>query len=243
MDVLYVIGTGSKWYNYELKYSLRSLEKYGKNVGQIYIVGFKPHFINENVIHIPCDDTKNKKHKCILNKVITAIESGKLPEHFLISSDDHIYVKETDFDKLPVYWYRDFINGSHEKEYMESLLETDQFLKEHNISTYSTNPHCNTHFDIKIYNKYKELFDKGMELPNGVEMNCLMGNLLIKEGLENQHYKDTCIARFKDRKDLLNQIGDAECISLRDSSIPCGMDKYLKELFPKPSKWEKTLKL
>lgn len=37
MDILYVIGRGSKWENNELRYSLRSLEKNGINVGNIFI--------------------------------------------------------------------------------------------------------------------------------------------------------------------------------------------------------------
>ena len=45
IDVFYVLGSGSKWQNNEIRYSLRTLEKYGHNVGQVYIVGQRPSFI------------------------------------------------------------------------------------------------------------------------------------------------------------------------------------------------------
>ena len=49
IDVFYVIGTGSKWQNNELRYSLRSLEMFGKNIKDVYIVGNKPYFINDKI--------------------------------------------------------------------------------------------------------------------------------------------------------------------------------------------------
>ena len=54
MDILYCIGEGSKWNNNELRYSLRSLEKFGKNVGNIYMVGYNPGFLSDEVTFINC---------------------------------------------------------------------------------------------------------------------------------------------------------------------------------------------
>ena len=242
MDILYVVGTGSKWCNNELKYSLRSIAKYGKNVGNVVLVGYKPHFVNEeNVIYIPCEDIGNKKHERILNKILTAAKSGKLSDHFLISSDDHFYIKETDFDQLPVYYKKEEMVGSERKSYTRSILQTKKFLQDNGLTIYQTNPHCNTHFDINIYNKYKELFDKGVTLPDSVESNCLMGNLLIKEGWEPQYYRDVKVGRFKNRKELLEKIGDSECFSIYDHAVNYGVGDYLKELFPKRCKYEKPL--
>ena len=52
MTVVYVLGTGSKWKNYELLYSLRSIEKNLKGFTDVVIVGELPSWI-QNVIHIP----------------------------------------------------------------------------------------------------------------------------------------------------------------------------------------------
>ena len=61
MDIVYIIGKGSKWNNQELKYSLRSIAKYGINIGKVFIVGYKPNFVSDEVIYIPCDDIGEKK--------------------------------------------------------------------------------------------------------------------------------------------------------------------------------------
>lgn len=239
MDILYIVGTGSKWHNYELKYSLRSIEKYGKNVDKVVIVGYKPDFVNDKVIHIPCEDIGSNKHSKILNKVLTAIKSDQLSDHFLISSDDHFYLRETDFNNLPVYYKHEEIKGSDKNEYRRSLLETKMFLEENRLTTYQTNPHCNTHFDVSVYNKYKDLFDKGMQLPDGIEMNCLMGNLLIKEGWEAEYFKDNKIKRVYSKQEFLDKIKDSECFSVYDSAIFCGVGYCLQEMFPNKSKYEK----
>lgn len=239
MDILYVVGTGSHWNNNELKYSLRSIAKYGKNVDNVIIVGNKPSFVSDKVIYIPCSDTGNCKHTKILNKVIAAIKSGKLSKHFLISSDDHFYVKEVDFNNIPVYYKRETIEPKGGILYRKSLMETKDFLIKNELTTFQTNPHCNTHFDVDIYNKYMNLFTEGKKLPHGCELNCLMGNLLIKEGWESKKYRDVKVKRFATRKGLLDKIGDSECFSIYDEAIDCGVGKYLEELFPEKCKYEK----
>ena len=47
VDVLYVIGNGSVADNNELRYSLRCLDRHGKNVGRVIISGDIPDFVAE----------------------------------------------------------------------------------------------------------------------------------------------------------------------------------------------------
>lgn len=239
MDILYVVGTGSKLDNNELRYSLRSIAKNGKNVGRVFIVGNKPDFVSDEVIHIQCFDWYDKAHKNILYKTEKAISSGKLGNHFLISSDDHFYLREVDFDNYPLYYKKETIEGGTKADYFRSLQETKEFLEQHKLPTCQTNPHCNTHFDVDVWRANRQLFQQGILLKYGVEMNCLMGNLLIKRGQEPQPYRDVKIKNFTSREDLLEQIGDAECISIYDNAIPCGIFGYLYELFTEPCKYEK----
>ena len=56
IDVLYIVGTGSHWNNYELRYSLRTLEKYGKNIGRVFVSGFNPVFLSNEVIFTSIPD-------------------------------------------------------------------------------------------------------------------------------------------------------------------------------------------
>ena len=52
MDILYYIGDGSHHNNEELRYSLRALEKHCKDIDEVWIVGNKPHFLNDKVKYL-----------------------------------------------------------------------------------------------------------------------------------------------------------------------------------------------
>ena len=56
MDMLYILGNGSKHDNQELRWSLRSLEKYGRNVGSIAIVGEPPEWLSPEVKTLKTDN-------------------------------------------------------------------------------------------------------------------------------------------------------------------------------------------
>lgn len=244
MDILYIVGTGSKWDNNELRYSLRSIEKFGRNVGRVFIVGHKPSFVSDAVTHIPCDDPYNRKHKNILNKVITAIEKSDIGKHFIVSSDDHFYTREVDFDNFPVYYQASVIQtepgeGKKRNNYHRSLEQTKEMLEKWGLPTFQTNPHCNTHFDADIYRLYYPLFAEAQEKEYGGEMNCLMGNILIHDGVQPVRFVDKKIGAFADTADLIKQIDGAECFSISDEAVLCGVGGYLQSLFPNQSKYEK----
>lgn len=244
MDILYILGTGSLWQNNEIRYSLRSLERFGGNVGRIFIVGTKPDFINDEVTFIPCDDQHDTPHKNILRKVITAMESGLLPDHFLISSDDHFYIKPTNFDTLPVYYKREqIIDGipflQDRNPYFLSLIETRKFMIQHGLSLYQTNPHCNTHWDVPTYLANKALFDEAFTLKYGAEMNCLMGNLLIAQGYEKAKFKDSKLGGAVKAAQWTQTVDGTNCVSGVPRMATTYLANWLIRNLPTKSRYEK----
>ena len=245
MDILYVVGTGSLWNNNELRYSLRSIAKNGGNVGRVFIVGYKPNFVSDLVTYIPCDDPYDRAHKNILHKVLTAVESGLLPEHFLISSDDHFYIKQTNFDTLPVYYRQreipaDVPWNKHYTPYFVSLAETRAMMERHGLPLYQTNPHCNTHFDVATYRANKHIFDECFQLRNGGEMNCVMGNLLIQAGATPEHFHDSKLENtIRDAASFAARIGDTNCISGVPRMAASYVANWLIRNFPDKSIYEK----
>lgn len=242
MDILYVVGTGSQWQNNELRYSLRSIAKNGKNIGRVFLVGVKPEWVSDKVIHIPCDDPYDQPHKNILHKVLTAAYNSKIDSHFLISSDDHYYVKPTDFNKLPVYYREKTISEKVRDRwsiYCNSLHDTRSILLEKGLTIYQTNPHCNTHFDVGIYEKYKNIFDLCMWIPNGGELNCVMGNLLIKEGWKAAPFADAKLNSRMSLGDIEKLATKIECLSSVTGIEGSALAKYLEKEFNKKSIYEK----
>ena len=56
MDILYYIGSGSHHNNQELRYSLRALEAHCRDIHNVWVVGNKPHFLNNNVKYLFVDE-------------------------------------------------------------------------------------------------------------------------------------------------------------------------------------------
>ena len=242
MDILYIVGTGSKWNNNELRYSLRSIEKNGRNIDRVFLCGYKPAWVSREVIHIVAEDKYPRKHKNILHKVLKAIDFSDISSHFLISSDDHYYIKETDFDALPVYYRREqipnILDKNHDGEYFRSLIETRALLERYGLPIFQTNPHCNTHFDADVYRRNKMIFDDCMNLYWGGELNCVMGNLLINEGWESKPYKDCKLGVLTNGAHFKERIGESECLSSISRIEGTYIQQFLREEFPQKSRFE-----
>ena len=84
MDILYIIGKNkSLCSNFELKCSLRSIAKYGKNIDRVFVAGYCPEWLSDEVIKIPyeqpyADDniTTHEKHCNIAATILYAIEEA-----------------------------------------------------------------------------------------------------------------------------------------------------------------------
>lgn len=246
MDILYIVGTGSSWNDNELRYSLRSIAQNGGNIGRVFIVGHKPSFVSDEVHFLPCDDPYpwEQRHKNILRKVMMAIENTDIAQHFLVSSDDHFYIKPTNFETLPVYHRADSIPDGipfdhRNNPYFHSLVETRALLERHGLPIYQTNPHCNTHFDADVYRKNKAIFDECFRLPHGGEMNCVMGNLLIQAGYVHEHFNDSKLSAKTRSTNWTERVGDANCVSGVPRIGTTYLANYLIRHFPNKCIYEK----
>ncbi len=242
MDILYVVGKGSACGNMELLFSLRSIAKFGKNVGRVFLVGYKPEFVSDAVTYIPCDDPYPCAHKNILHKVMTAIVESDIDKHFLISSDDHYYTRLTDFDKLPVFYrYKDIPDKVEGRKmwdnYCRSLFDTRWVLQHHGLTTYQTNPHCNTHFDVELYKANKAMFDECFNYQFGIELNCLMGNLLYAKGAKPVKFDDAKLSGNTTTKEIVERAA-CGCLSSTPRIAGSPLEQYLRKTYDKKCKYE-----
>ena len=247
MDILYVLGRGSAHDNIELRYSLRSIERYGINVGKVCLVGYDPGFLSDKATFIPCEnkylDKYNGKHKNIIAAICHAVENSDISEEFLYSSDDHIYIKETDFDRYPYFCrgelpVRPAQFDSKWDEYRFSLLETRELLTKHGLTCYHFSQHGNTHMSRSAIRNAMPLIEESFNGDYGCEPTCIILNSLYS-------YKPFPITRRKDLKlgrkrtvdFLLERTRGREVFSICDNPDK-SIWQYLEKLFPNKSKYE-----
>jgi hypothetical protein len=180
MDILYLVGKGSKCDDWELRFSLRSIEKYGKNIDRIFVVGHCPRWLSDDVIkvEIPIREStgNNDKNKNIYKDLLYAVENTDIGVNhngeFLISMDDHFYCKDTDFNNYPFYC-KDYVNrkcrhmlpleyedGFNAKSYQKLLVSTANFLYNRGYSLINFTLHRNMHMNRYFLEEMKPLNDE-----------------------------------------------------------------------------------
>lgn len=100
-DIVYILGTGSKWADNEIRYSMRSVEKFLPH-RRIFIVGERPFFASDQVTHIPAMDPYPSKLKNAVHKIAIAASREDVSERFYLFNDDFFFLKEPP-NKLPIY--------------------------------------------------------------------------------------------------------------------------------------------
>jgi hypothetical protein len=111
MDVVYILGTGSLVNNLELKYSIRSLEKYMRDLRRVYVVGEEcPHL--PNVEHVFMQDPTKEGWKNAYLKIKRACELQELSSEFLLMNDDFFLTKPMTGADWPFYALRGSNGGT-----------------------------------------------------------------------------------------------------------------------------------
>lgn len=250
MDILYVIGNHlSEWYNNELRYSLRCLDKNGLNVDRVFVVGYKPPFLNDKTVtFIPCKDKTNVKHYNILACIEEAVKQTDIGKNhngdFLYSSDDHFYVQPTDFDRYPHYWRGIQLPTERKTEYQRTLYSTRELLECCGLPTYHLAWHGNTYFNRDAFTerRFELIRQFAQTMPEGCEPTCLMLNYMIGTGRLK-------IEDFTERADV--KLGAAatldgieflkterEVLSSTDNIEHSEFGKWLQRHYNKLSKYE-----
>ena len=132
IDVLYIIGNGSLYGNVELRYSLRSLDKFGKNVGRVFITGECPDFIDrEKITFFPELDIGCRA----INhwwKVDQTFRKTDIGDRALLMYDDIFLCKNVDLAKYPWRWRSELPNIRPDGEYKRTLFNAHEWLFKRN---------------------------------------------------------------------------------------------------------------
>lgn len=250
MDLLYVVNKRFSYCGeHELRWSLRSIEKFGKGIENIFIVGDIPEFINDNVVKIPHKDKfenpKNKieVHANITDHILYAINSNNISSDFVVSMDDHYILKDVDYNDYPFYVkdadYGSGISNLPEEiedgsDYIESLVHTSKILIKYGLPTKNFILHRNFKCNKDIWNECSEKFS---EFTSGVEPFAFTLNYQYSknpfEFVKDKDVKLTC--RNFETKDY----SSIKFLSSYDLVEYCRLFDFLESLYKNKSSYEK----
>lgn len=244
-DILLPLGTGSRQQDFELRYCLRSIEKHLKGVGNIFLVGEKPEWV-QNVFHIPAKDNPNNWNRArnIYDKIMAGVNyfdktwienygfnGTKLSDNFLFMNDDHYLLTDYEADEFP-YYHRGTIRGI---DYGNNRPQTMQMDNTERLFLQSIND-----FDIHcpiIYNKekFKKSFpEKWPEHGYGIKSMYCAVNEIEGEEIEDLKFKEPLM-----KESIYQALEDRSWFSIGDRCLKSGaMKEVLGELYPNKSKYE-----
>lgn len=246
-DILYCIGGASRWRDNELRYSLRSLDKYASGIRQIYLVGTHiPDWIDrEKVKCLMVTDKFDQKAKNIQWAVEQAIMHFGLTDDFLLSSDDHFLCAPTDFSResYPYYYKFAYLPDQYVevlgKVYCEHLQDTRKLLEKYGKTFINFAHHCNTWISPTAWRSNMELMNEAYETQYGCELTCLSCNLQFSASpFKWQARNDIKIEHIRSKQDFKSQIAGASCFSIADEGLHCGLGIWIAQMYPKKSQYE-----
>lgn len=229
MTAVYVLGSGSHYHNFELRMSLRSIEKNLSGIDQVYIIGECPEWANVNHIYYP-DKLGVPSDYNIMKKVTRACEEPGISDNFLFINDDHYIMSPFEAAEFP-YFYEDslekYLARRAHDTYATRAKNTCKYLQSKNLTT----KHFDIHYPI-IYNK--SLFLEHVTNAVDWERKCyviksMYANTLKIEGVEAIDHK---IGRSLPPK-------DAKVFSTTPR-FRYNVQRYLLEKFKNQSRFEKT---
>ena len=260
MDILYLVGNTTTCGFSDLRFSLRSLEKYGKNVGNVYMCGYIPSFISDAVIKIPFDilpaNNLQEKNKNIFIQTIYAVQNSAVGKNddgeFLISMDDHYLLSDVDFENYPYYckdciqhsWRHmlpeKFERGFPTSDYQSFLVQCCDTLKILGWPTYNMTLHRNMHINRNIIETIVRDYAYLLNDPKyTIEVSLLVNNYAIMHKLNKQ---DVC-ATIDFKSTRVNQINKyidrgGVFLSSQDFSVHDPFYFWMLTKFPNKSKYE-----
>lgn len=223
MDILYYIGDGSHHNNEELRYSLRALEKHCKDIDEVWIVGNKPHFLNDKVKYLWVADSGEWWQNAFY-KTMAAIKAG-ISKQFLLMNDDFYMLEDFCAAKYP-YYNKGEIMDVVQNKYQEVIINTKRVLKSLGKPSLHFGVHCPMRIDGEKYMQLAKFFEgKNEGVP--VSARCLYGNLYCKNS-----------KTVSDNKKVQFSYGETGCFSSKEWVVNETLGE-LKKMFDTPSKYER----
>lgn len=237
IDVVYILGKESRWFDTEIKYSIRSVERYLIGYRNIYLIGTKPSFFNDRVIEIPYEDIYGNKARNIMTKIRRACLDKRISKNFMLFNDDYFLLKTTDAQLYP-YYYKNTLTQALDRnrgnyEFYKHVEQTIAALKQNNYPLLN----FDSHYPI-IYNKAKftQVVAKyDWNLAHGLIMKSTYCNTL---GITGELKEDCKINHPHVLSNWPNITKDLDMFSIGDRCINKSMEQYLQSLYPNKSKYE-----
>ena len=253
MTIVYVYARGKSAANgVELRYSLRSIEQFGRAVDRVIVVGYCPEWLSNEVVKLPYFDgmpcckgiSMGDKMRNIMANVVHAVDTLRLSE-CLVSMDDHFYIKEADFSNYPHFvrdrtdrkWGYLLPKDERDNTYNAVLSNTRDLLEASGLPYLNFAIHRNMHVYGSIINEFRSNINEMLTRKKAiVECFAWWNNIALGRG----EIEPTIVEDFKPRTidEFTARVAQEHVFSTPDFGEKSNFAKLLDLLYPNKSIFE-----
>jgi hypothetical protein len=241
MDILIPLGTGSAFDNLELRFALRSIERYAAGVDRVFVIGdFNPGFLSSRVIYReeePISGVPGNKEARIGQKVRWAFESTDISDNIAFWNDDFILTRPCSLSAIPYYQRGNLADAAllhPHAAHANALRATADALAEHGKNTLSYELHCPIVYNRTKFLLLNDLWDKSARLAYGLGVKSIYSNYWLPT--PGPFLADSKIFAFDEA--AKEKINNAWVYSYSDHGFESGLRHHLEQTFPEKSIYE-----
>lgn len=238
-DAVYPLGTGSKIKNLEIFLSLRSLAKYARDLGNVYIVGERPSRLNwgERLQHIPFTEG-HKRGVNIWEKAVAVAADPRISERFLWMNDDFYLLQELSAGAVPYFCQGKTLErhargravGGPATPYQQMLRRTLAALHKRGLSTHHFGTHQPINFEKTKIRELYEVFKDDLYTSTGISLRICYGNYFKVDPV----MRPTRLIH----DDTPPSLDGLVAISSHASASAANLRQHIKSLYPGLSEFE-----
>ena len=243
VDLVYVLGTGSKWNDNEIRFSLRSVQKNLTGVRHIYVVGECPAFL-QNVIHVPAKDILDPGVNADGNMTYKLLQVCNIPElsdNFLFMNDDFIIMKPMVASEIPWMHKGDMKDRPEkfwkEQFYRHRLFRTFQTLCNRDATTLQYDYHAPMLMNKNDFRTVMAEFDWHEGI--GLTFRSIYGNIMQLPAEHLTTQKKTVYKNYT-FKELEKLTEAAQFVGYNDQGLNRSLIYFLWKNFQEKSIFETT---
>jgi hypothetical protein len=235
-DIVYILGRGSIFDNLELRYSLRSVQKFINGFSTVYVVGECPDWLT-GAVHLPYPDRWKCKERNIKEKIELACHIPQVSEKFLHIHDDHFCLQPFHAEQVPYY------AGSTLDEiarlikpannYRLSVINTFSELHKRGLKAYNFDVHTPIVYDKRLFLEAMSAYNWAR--PGGYVVKSLYAN---HARLEPVALSDVKIRHSQPLAAVVAQLSGRTWWSVGNSGLTDKVRGLLQELYPEKSRFE-----
>ena len=238
VDIVIPLAEKGAHDNLELRYALRSIEKYAHGIRDVIVVGRNVPDWVRNVKIIDSVADSNRKNITLFRKRLAAATKSNA-DYNLYWCDDYVLLKAMNMMNIPVLRNsKNLLDYSGTRVWHQCLKATGEALRKHSKTTMNCESHTPSLNDRGKFIQLAEIFKDERETEPGLTVCGLYHNYFGSRMLEMNKFKAT-FEKTVELSEVKEKTKGRIFLGYNDKGFESGVKDFLAEKFPNKSKYEK----